>query len=137
MLDMNHEKSKYVEKLKKALNERDTFIEKAANYEELIDIYGTKENLDFDELEREGDDLRGFEILEKTIWIFGKIISTIDDRHNSGDDKKAIHRNKKNAETLVTSFREIKHESEAIILREQELIKEVNEALDFLSFVRE
>ena len=137
MLDMNHEKSKYEAKLQKALNERDTFLEKAVNYEELIDIYGAKENLDFDELEWESDDLRGFEILEKTIWIFEKIISTIDDRQNSGDDKKAIHRNKKNVETLVSSFRGIKHESEAIILREQELIKEANEALEFLSFVRE
>ena len=52
------------------------------------------------------------------------------------DDKKAIHRNNKGMETLVTSIRGIKHESETVIEREQELIKEVNVALKFLDLVR-
>ena len=136
MLEMDHEKEKFEAKLQKALDERSAYIEKALNYEELLDVYGDKENIDFDELEWDDGDIRSIELLENSIWIYERILSTIDDHQNAGDDKKAIHRNNKNAETLVTSIRGIKHESETVIQQEQEMIKEANEALEFLSFIR-
>lgn len=53
-----------------------------------------------------------------------------------GDDKKKAHRAKKGVETLITSVRKIKKESNEIIEQEQRVISETNAALDLLDAIR-
>lgn len=137
MLDMDYEKSRFETKLKKYEEDLDAYIEKAVNYYELLGIYDSKEDIDTSELIwNDENDERGYQLLLKNIWICKKIISTIDAINSAGDDQKAIHRNNKSIETLISSIRSIKHKSEDFINREQEMIKESNDALEFLSFAR-
>lgn len=137
MLDLDYEKKKFIAKLETIKEEKSVLIEKADNYEELHEIYGTKDNIDSDELEWDNDNLRAYELLIHNEWIYEKLVTTINDIQSAGDDKKAIHRNNKGIETLITSIKGIKQESEDIISKEQEMIDEANAALEFLSFVRE
>lgn len=137
MLDIDHERLEFEAKLQKVRDDKDAYIEKAIDYEELLDVYGSKENINIDELEWDNNDYHGFRILENLEWIYEKIISSIDDIKTAGDDKDAIHLNNIGMDILVALIRGIKNESEAMIEREQELINEANNALEFLNLVRE
>lgn len=89
MLDMDYERSRFETKLKKYEENLDAYIEKAVNYDELLDIYDSKEDIDTSELMwNDENDERGYKLLLKNIWICEKIISTIDTINSAGDDKK-------------------------------------------------
>lgn len=75
--------------LKKYEEDLDAYIEKAINFDELLDIYDSKEDIDTTELiwnDENGE--RGYQLLLKNIWICEKIISTIDAINSAGDYKK-------------------------------------------------
>ncbi len=70
MLDIDCEKSEFEAKLQKVREDKDAYMEKAINYEELLDVYGSIENIDIDELEWDDNDYRGFLILESMEQVY-------------------------------------------------------------------
>ena len=60
----------------------------------------------------------------------------IEEITKSGDDRKAHHRNKKQIELLIRNTRWLKHESERVIEKENEVIAMANDELKFLDELR-
>ena len=125
-------------KKQQILTEIDQFIERAVNFEELIDLYGEKDAIDHYEFEwNDTADQRHFENLEHTLWMIGGVIDTIDELVVAGDDKKKLHVAKKGIETLVTEIRRVKKESKEFIAEEQRVITESDSVLGLLDEIRD
>ena len=131
-------KKEYEAKLQKIYDELYDLIECAVNYDELIDTYETKEDIDTYELEwNDALDQRHYDILEHKFWIVKNIISRIDEINAVGDDEKKLHRAKRDIGSLVTEIRRMKKDSNEFIEQEQQMINYVDEALGVLDEVRE
>ena len=130
-------KKEYEFKKQQLQEEINSFVEHAINYDELIDCYETKEDIDLAELEwNDAQDWRRFDNLQNLAWIYERIVANIDEMMNLGDDKKKLHNFKKNIETLISSTRKLKKESQAAIECEQHFLDEANSALDLLDKIR-
>ena len=137
-MDIEMIKKEYEAKQQKLYDELNRFIEYAINYDDLLDRYESKENIDTYELEwNDAKDQRYYNILERKIWIVDNIISLIDEINDAQEDKKKQHRAKKSIETLVTEFCRFKKESTEIMEREQKMINDINSALDTLDEIRD
>jgi len=136
-MELKEIREEYEWKLKKISEEMDAFIEYAVNYDELLEDCQEKSNIQYSELVfNDARDMRYFENLEYTSWILKEIITAIDEFSCVGDDKKKLHRVKKEVEMLITSIRGIKKESKEVIEHEQQVIDEVDLAIDLLDQLR-
>ena len=103
----------------------------------MLEIYEDKNDIDVAELEWGNVKVaRRFDNLQNLMWVYERIVAMIDEATEVGDDKKKAHRAKKNVETLITSVRKIKRESNEIIEQEQQVINETNAALNLLDAIR-
>lgn len=136
-MDQSVIKAEYEQKQQKLSEEMDRLMEWADNYDELLDIYEDKNNIDVAELEWGNvKDARRFDNIQNLMWVYERIVAMIDEAMAVGDDKKKAHRAKKGVETLIASVRKIKKESNEIIEQEQQVISETNAALDLLDAIR-
>ena len=136
-MEIKEIRAEYESKLQRIFAEIEDFIECAVNYDELLEDYGEKSNIDHEELVfNDAKDMRYFENLTYTSWMLKEIITAIDEFSCVGDDKKKLHRVKKEVEMLITSIRGIKKESKQVIEHEQQVIREVDSALELLNQLR-
>jgi hypothetical protein len=136
-MDLEMIKKEYEAKQQKLYDELYDFIECAVNYDELIDTYETKENIDTYELEwNDAMDQRHYDILDRKFWIVKHIISRIDEINDIGDDKKKLHRVKRDLGSLVTELRRMKKDSNEFIEQEQQMINYVDAAIGTLDEMR-
>ena len=136
-LDFSLVKSDYDAKRQQLIDEMDSLMEHAVNYEEQLELYEEKAEIDWHELEwNTAKDQRHFDDIEHSLLLIGLIIRTVDDVISAGDDKKKVHQVKKEIETLITSIRRKKNESKEVIEREQQVIDEADSALDLLDAIR-
>ena len=132
-------RKEYETKQSELTDELYKFVERAVNYDELIETYGSKEDIDKDgELEwNDAKDQRYYDILNKKLWMVENIISMIDEINGINGDKKKLHNAKKSIEEFITSLRYLKKESNEIIEREQNMIDDFNSAIDILDEMRD
>ena len=136
-MDLSVIKAEYEQKQQQLFEEMDRLMERADNYDELLDIYEDKNDIDVAELEwGVVKNARHFDNIQNLMWVYERIVAMIDEAMDVGDDKKKAHRAKKDVETLITSVRKIKRESNEIIEQEQQVISETNAALDLLDAIR-
>ena len=136
-MDQSVIKAEYEQKKQQLSEEMDRLMEWADNYDELLDIYEDKNDIDVAELEWGNvKDARHFDNLQNLMWVYERIVAMIDEAMAVGDDKKKAHRAKKGVETLITSVRKIKKESNEIIEQEQQVINATNAALNLLDAIR-
>ncbi len=136
-MDLSVIKAEYEQKQQLLSEEMDRLMERADNYDELLDIYEDKNDIDVAELAWGiVKDARRFDNLQNLMWIYESIVAMIEEATDVGDDKKKAHRAKKGVETLINSVRKIKKESNEIIEQEQQVISETNAALDLLDSLR-
>lgn len=130
-------KTEYESKKQKLQEEINNFIKYAINYDELIDIYETKENIDLAELEwNNAQDQRQFDILQNSVWLVERVIDTIDEVTSIASDRKKAHNTKKGIEMLISSARRLKKESNDFIEQEQEFLIETDSVLELLDAIR-
>ena len=131
-------KKEYEAKQQKLYDELYDFMEYAVNYDELIDTYETKENIDTYELEwNDAMDQRHYDIIEHKFWIVKNIISRIDEINALGDDEKKLQRAKRDIGSLVTEIRRMKKDSNEFIEQEQQMINYVDAAIGTLDELRD
>lgn len=136
-MDLSIIKAEYEQKQQQLSEEMDHLMKWADNYDELLEIYETENDIDVAELEwGNAKDARHFDNIQNLMWVYERIVAMIDEAMAVGDDKKKAHRAKKGVETLITSVRKIKRESNEIIEQEQQVISETNAALDLLDVIR-
>ncbi len=136
-MDLSVIKTEYEQKTQQFSEEMERLMEWADNYDELLDIYEDKNNIDVAELEWGNvKDVRRFDNIQNLMWVYESIVAMIDEAMGVGDDKKKAHRAKKGVETLITSVRKIKKESNEIIEQEQQVINATNAALNLLDAIR-
>lgn len=136
-MDLEMIRKVYEPKQQKLYDELYDFIECAVNYDELIDTYETKENIDTYELEwNDAKDQRHYDILEQKFWIVKHIISRIDEINAIGDDEKKLQRAKRDLGSIVTEIRRMKKDSNEFIEQEQQMINYVDEAIGTLDEMR-
>ena len=136
-LDFSLVKSDYDAKRQQLIDEMDSLMEHAVNYEEQLELYEEKAEIDWHELEwNTAKDQRHFDDIEHSLLLIDLIIRTVDDVISAGDDKKKVHQVKKEIETLIASIRRKKNESKEVIEREQQVIDEADSALDLLDAIR-
>ena len=136
-LDFSLVKSDYDAKRQQLIDEMDSLMEHAVNYEEQLELYEEKAEIDWHELEwNTAKDQRHFDDIEHSLLLIDLITRTVDDVISAGDDKKKVHQVKKGIETLITSIRRKKNESKEVIEREQQVIDEADSALDLLDAIR-
>ena len=136
-MDLSVIKAKYEQKKQLLSEEINRLVERADNFDELLEIYEDKNDIDVAELE--GGTVNGArhcDNLQNLMWVYERIVAMIDESMAVGDDKKKAHRAKKGVETLITSVRKIKKESNEIIEQEQQVINATNAALDLLDAIR-
>lgn len=130
-------KAEYEQKKQQLSEEMDRLMERSDNYDELLDIYEDKNDIDVVELEWGNvKEARHFDNLQNLMWVYERIVAMIDEAMAVGDDKKKAHLAKKGVETLITSVRKIKKESNEIIEQEQQVINATNAALNLLDTIR-
>ena len=128
----------YELKLHQILNEINTFIVTAVNYEELIEDTEDKSKIDYSELIfNDAKNERYFDNLQCTSWMLEQIIEVIEEFTDAGENKKKAHRVRKELEMLVASLRRIKKESKEVIKHEQQVIGEVDLAIELLAQLRD
>ena len=136
-MDLSAIRTEYIFKQRKLSNDIDDFIEYAINYDELLDFYGEKSEIDLYVLEWDNvQDERYFDILMKESWIIERIIDTIEKILEAGDDNKKKHRLKQSLDSFISSIRKMKKESNEFIEKEQRLLSSTNEALKILDDIR-
>ena len=136
-MDLSVIKAEYEQKQQQLSEEMDRLMERADNSDELLEIYEDKNDIDIAELEwGYVKDARHFDNLQNLMWVYERIVTMIDEVTAVGDDKKKAHRAKKGVETLITSVRKIKKESNEIIEQEQQVINATNAALNLLDAIR-
>ena len=124
-------------RLTRLSEELEDHIERAVNYRDMLSESGDTANVVFDELVwNDASDQRIAEALQDRIRVYEKIIAVYDEIMSLGEEKKRKQRLQKEIETLISSVGRIKHESEAIIEREREIIDEANTALEFIDAMR-
>ena len=127
----------YEVKQQALLNAIESAMEEAVNYEELLVEYGA-EDVDPGELEwNAAKDQRQYDTLQSELWMVQKILDTIDETLDAGDDVKKAHRARKSVDTLITSIREIKVESEDVIAHEKQVVDGAEYALSLLEQLME
>lgn len=130
-------KTEYESKKQKLQEEINNFIKYAINYDELIDIYETKENIDLAELEwNNAQDHRRFDNLQNSLFLVEQVIAAIDDTLSIEGDKKKAHNTKKGIEMLISSARRLQKESKDLIDQEQQYLSETNSVLELLDSLR-
>ena len=130
-------KAEYEQKKQQLSEEMDRLMEWADNYDELLENYEDKNDIDVAKLEWGNvKDARRFDNIQNLMWVYERIVAMIDEAMAVGDDKKKAHRAKKSVETLITSVRRIKKESNEIIEQEQQVINATNAALNLLDAIR-
>lgn len=136
-MELKKNRAEYESKLQKINVEIDDFIESAVNYDELIEDYEEKSNIEYSELVyNDAKEMRYFENLKYTSWMLKEVIAAIDEFACADNDKKKSHRVRKEMEMLITSFREIKKESKTVIEREQQVMREVDSAMELLNWLK-
>lgn len=90
------------------------------------------ENFNFND----GKELREYNNFEHIYWLIQQHQLILDEITKGGDDIKAHHRNKKQIELLIRNTRWLKHESERVIEKENEVIAMANDELKFLDELR-
>ena len=85
----------------------------------------------------DGKESREYDNFEHKYWLLQQLWLTLDEVIKGGDDNKAAHRNKKQIEILITSIRRIKHESQEVIKKEQQVIYMADDGLKLLDELRE
>ena len=136
-MELTKIRAEYELKQQQISNEIELFIEAAINYDELLEDYNDKSDIDYEELIfNDAKDMRYFENLESTSWMLKQVLEIIDEYIGAGDDKKKAHRAKKEIEMLITSMRGIRKESKEIMEREQQVINEADLALKLLDQLR-
>lgn len=136
-MDLSSVKAEYEQKKQQLSEEIDRLMERADNYDELLETYEDKNDIDVTELEwGYVKDARHYDNLQNLMWVYERIVTMIDEVTAVGDDKKKAHRAKKDVETLITSVRKIKRGSNEIIEQEQQVISETNAALGLLDAIR-
>ena len=137
-MDLEMIKKEYEAKVQKLSDELYDLMEYAVNYDELIDTYETKENIDTYELEwNDAKDQRHYDILEQKFWIVKHIISRIDEINALGDDEKKLQRAKRDIGSLVTEIRRMKKDSNEFIEQEKQMINYVDAAIGTLDELRD
>ncbi|MED9969628.1 MAG: hypothetical protein UFA98_06415 [Ruminococcus sp.] len=131
-------RNEYEAKQKKLIDELHKHIKFAVNYDELIERCESIEDIDKDgELEwNDTQDQRGYDILNRELWMVENIISMIDETNGINGDKKKQHRANKSIEEFITSLRYMKKENNEIIEREQRTIDDINAAIGVLVEMR-
>lgn len=130
-------KMKYDSKKQQLQEKINSFVERAINYDELIDIYEIKENIDLAELEwNNAQDQRQFDNLQNSVWLVERVIDTIDEVTSIDGDGKKAHNTKKGIEMLISSARRLKKESTDFIEQEQKFLIETNSVLELLDTIR-
>lgn len=136
-MELTKIKEDYEVKLQQISGEIDTFIEYAVNYEELLEDTENKSEIDYSELIfNDAKDMRYFDNLQYTSWMLKQIIDVIGGLIDAQEDKEEVRRVRKELEMLITSFRGIKKESKEVIEHEQQVIGEVDLAIDLLNKFR-
>ena len=136
-MDLSVIKAEYEQKQQQLSEEMDRLMEWADNYDELLENYEDKNDIDVAELEwGTVKEARRFDNIQNLMWVYESIVAMIDEAMGVGDDKKKAHRAKKGVETLITSVRKIKKESNEIIEQEQQVINATNAALNLLDAIR-
>ena len=88
-------KMEYDSKKQQLQEKINNFVEHAINYDELIDIYEIKENIDLAELEWDNaQDQRQFDNLQNSVWLVERVIDTIDEVTKMVIGKKLTTRKK-------------------------------------------
>jgi len=137
-MELTKLRAEYEIKLQQVSKLKEAFIEEAVNYEDLLEAYGVKADIDDTELIfNDAKDMRYFENLQGTEWMLRQVLELMDEYIAVGDDNKNVHKAKKDLEELITSIRWIKKESKAVIEHEQQVISEVDTVLDLLDQIRE
>ena len=83
-----------------------------------------------------GKELREYNNFEHIYWLIQQHQLLLDEITKGGDERKAYHRNKKQIELLIRNTRWLKHESERVIEKENEVIAMANDELKFLDELR-
>lgn len=136
-MDYSTAKAGWETKLRQVEDELLEFAEHAVNYNDELEFCEEKEEIDLTELEwNSASDERAFGILQNRKWIYEAIIAAIDEAESAGNDKKKLHTQKKGVEMQTSSIRKLKKESNEIIEREQQFIREADSALDMLNEIR-
>lgn len=109
----------------------DNFDEIDVEYFELLWNLDPK-NFNFND----GKGLREYNNFEHIYWLIQQHQLILDEMTKGGDDRKAHHRNKKQIELLIRNTRWLKHESERVVEKENEVIAMANDELKFLDELR-
>ena len=80
----------------------------------------------------DGRESREYDNFAHKHWLLQQQWLMLDEVLKSGDDKKAAHRNKKQVEMLIRRIRELKHESQKVIEKEQQVINMADDGLKLL-----
>ena len=92
---------------------------------------------DFDDLFfNDGKEQRKYDNFQHKLWILERLIAEIEEAIADNKDKKAVHQSKKAIETLITSYRRIKHESETVIAEENTVLETIDYGLKILDELR-
>jgi hypothetical protein len=136
-MDLITIREKYAVKQAQVSNALNALKENAVNYSEELEAFEDKSKIDLYSLEwNNSKDKRNFEILMDTSMIIERIIETIDEISDAGEDNKKKHRSKKSLETLISLIRKIKKQSKEFIDNEQQLQDTTNEALKLLGDIK-
>ena len=136
-MDYSMAKEIWETKLQQVEDEILELAEHAVNYNDELEFYEEKSEIDLTELEWDSaSDERAFGILQNRKWIYEAMIAAIDEAESAGNDKKKLHTQKKGIEMQISSIRKLKKESNEIIEREQQFICEADSAIDTLNEIR-
>jgi len=92
---------------------------------------------DFDDLLLyDGKEQRKYDNFQHKLWILERLIAEIEEAIADNKDKKAVHQNKKAIETLISSYRRIKHESKEVIAQENTVLETIDYGLEILDELR-
>ena len=84
----------------------------------------------------DGKESREYDNFTHKYWLIQQLWLMLDEIIKGGDDQKAVHRNKKQIELIITGIRRLKHESKAVIEKENEVICMADDGLKLLDELR-
>jgi len=136
-MDILSVRTEYEAKKRRIAKEIDCFLEKATNYEELIESYGEKSLIHYEALEfNTTEETRYFDNLQSTAWMIRQVLVLCAVYGGMNDEERKSHMTKKALNTLMGLIRNVKKISNMVIEREQRVINEADLVLNLVSHCR-
>ena len=136
-MDIMKIRIEYEAKKRQISKEIDRFLEKATNYEELIESYGEKSLIHYEALEFSStEETRYFDNLQITAWMIRQVLVLCAVYGGMNDDERKSHMAKKALDTLMGLIGNVKKISNMVIEREQRVINEADLVLNLVSQCR-